>query len=50
MRKRKNQHVIPIDKGWAVKGEGNSKDTANTETKEEAIAIEEKLLRIKKLN
>lgn len=34
----KNQHVVPNkDGGWSVKGEGNSKNTANTNTKKEAI-------------
>ena len=36
----KNQHVVPNkDGGWSVKGEGNSKSTSNTETKQEAIDI-----------
>jgi len=34
----KNQHVVPgKNGGWNVKGEGNSKSTAHTETKQEAI-------------
>ena len=32
-----NQHVVPRGKGWAVKGEGNSRATAITNTKQEAI-------------
>ncbi len=37
MSTRKNQHVVPTIKGWAVMGEGNSRHTAKTETKDEAI-------------
>lgn len=33
----KNQHVTPHDDGWQVKGEGNSKATSVTRTKQEAI-------------
>jgi hypothetical protein len=36
---KKNQHVVPTKDGWGVKGEGNSKNTANTQTKKEAIDI-----------
>ena len=32
-----NQHVVPHGNGWAVKGEGNSRATAITNTKREAI-------------
>ncbi len=33
-----NQHVVPnADGGWQVKGEGNSKATINTDTKQEAV-------------
>ncbi|MDD6128024.1 MAG: DUF2188 domain-containing protein [Veillonellaceae bacterium] len=32
-----NQHVVPRGSGWAVKGEGNSRATAITSTKQEAI-------------
>lgn len=39
----KNQHVVPHDNGWAVKGENNSKPTAITKTKEEAINIARKI-------
>ncbi|HVT85387.1 MAG TPA: DUF2188 domain-containing protein [Chitinophagaceae bacterium] len=35
---KKNQHVVPgKNGGWNVKGEGNSKATTHTETKQEAI-------------
>jgi hypothetical protein len=36
---KKNQHVIPLGNGWAVKGEGNSRYTAITERKAEATTI-----------
>ena len=36
----KNQHVTPHpDGGWQVKGEGNSRATARTNTQREAIGI-----------
>lgn len=37
---KKNQHVVP-DKngGWNVKGAGNSKSTAHTDNKQDAIEI-----------
>ncbi|HBC3831474.1 TPA: DUF2188 domain-containing protein [Vibrio parahaemolyticus] len=33
----KNQHVVPHENGWAVKGEGNSKATSVHRTQKEAI-------------
>ncbi len=33
----KNQHIIPKDDGWAVKGAGNSKVTKTFETQKDAI-------------
>lgn len=35
----KNQHVVPAGDKWAVKGEGNSKNTRITQTQGEAIEI-----------
>ena len=35
----KNQHVVPHDGGWAVKGAGNSKATAVRSTQAEAINV-----------
>lgn len=35
---KKNQHVIPNEGIWQVKGEGNSKATKNFTTQKEAIA------------
>ncbi|MNO69017.1 hypothetical protein D3C76_598640 [compost metagenome] len=32
-----NQHVVPHENGWALKGEGNSKATVVTKTKQEVI-------------
>jgi hypothetical protein len=36
---KKNQHVVPAGNQWAVKGEGNSKNTRITQTQKEAIDI-----------
>ena len=36
---KKNQHVVPKDNQWAVKGEGNEKYTAIVDTQAEAIKI-----------
>lgn len=35
----KNQHVVPNGNNWAVKGEGNNKNTRITQTQKEAINI-----------
>jgi Uncharacterized protein conserved in bacteria (DUF2188) len=32
-----NQHVVPHDSGWAVRGEGNSRVTSTHDTQREAI-------------
>ena len=32
----KNQHVVKRPDGWAVRGEGNTKDTSHHRTQEEA--------------
>lgn len=39
MGKGKNQHVVPYNGDWAVKGAGNSKPTKIVETQREAIVI-----------
>lgn len=31
------QHVVPRDDGWAVRGEGNSRDTSHHRTQNDAI-------------
>lgn len=32
----KNQHVVKREEGWAVRGEGNSRDTSHHKTQEQA--------------
>ena len=34
---KKNQHVVKRGRGWAVKGEGNSRDTSRHSTQDQAI-------------
>lgn len=34
---KKNQHVVPKDGGWAVRGEGNSRASSTHETQKGAI-------------
>ncbi|WP_339948830.1 DUF2188 domain-containing protein [uncultured Albimonas sp.] len=34
----KNQHVVPHEKGWAVKGEGNARASSIHATQVEAIS------------
>lgn len=36
---KKNQHVVPFGKNWAVKGAGNSKATRIVQTQKEASTI-----------
>lgn len=36
---KRNQHVVPLGNGWAVKGEGNTKYTVITETKKDALSV-----------
>jgi hypothetical protein len=33
----KSQHVVKRTDGWAVRGEGNSRDTSHHETQQQAI-------------
>lgn len=33
----KNQHIVPHDKGWAVKGEGTDRASSLHQTQREAI-------------
>ena len=35
----KNQHVVPRDGNWAVRGEGNSKDTSTHQRQSDAIDV-----------
>lgn len=44
----KNQHVVPHEGGWAVKGAGNSKATKVTSTQKEAIHYAEEIARNQK--
>jgi len=37
MKNGKNQHVLPKKDKWAVRGEGNTRDTAVCDTKAEAM-------------
>jgi len=37
MNTKRNQHVVPHQNGWAVKGAGKSKATAVYETKQPAV-------------
>lgn len=45
LAKGKNQHVVPHQNGWAVKGEGNDKATKVTKTQTQAIEVAEKIAR-----
>lgn len=42
---KKNQHVVPNNDKWAIKGEGNSKYTKITQTQGEAIEIAREIAR-----
>ena len=35
----KNQHVVPADKGWGIRGEGNSRLTTVCDTQAEAVKV-----------
>lgn len=41
----KNQHVVPVDGQWGIKGEGNQKYTGLYDTQAEAIARARKISR-----
>ncbi len=45
---KKNQHVVPHKKGWAVKGEGNSKSTKITSTQKAAIKAAQEIAKNQK--
>lgn len=36
---KRNQHVVPLGNGWAVKGEGSKKFSVITETQKDAITV-----------
>ena len=42
---KKNQHVVPLGNGWAVKGEGNERFTVITETKKDAVEAAREIAR-----
>lgn len=42
---KKNQHVVPNNDKWAIKGEGNNKYTKITQTQKEAIEIAREIAR-----
>ncbi len=42
---KKNQHVVPLGNGWAVKGEGNTRFTVITETKKDAVETAREIAR-----
>jgi hypothetical protein len=42
---KKNQHVIPLGNGWAVKGDGNKNFTIITETQKDAITVAREIAR-----
>jgi hypothetical protein len=44
----KNQHVVPREDGWAVRGEGNTRDTAHRPTQQEAIDAAREIARNQK--
>ena len=41
----KNQHVVPRDGGWGVRGEGNSRLTSVSPTKEQAVDLAREIAR-----
>lgn len=41
----KNQHVVPHDGQWSVRGEGNQRVTVITRTQQEAIEIAREIAR-----
>lgn len=44
----KNQHVVPRDCQWAIRGSGNSKDTRRFQTQREAIREARKIAKRQK--
>ncbi len=48
MKSKKNQHVIPADEKWAVRGENNSRRTKITKSKSEAVEHARKIAKNKK--
>lgn len=42
---KKNQHVVPLGNGWAVKREGSKRFTVITETQKDAITVARQIAR-----
>ena len=42
---KRNQHVLPLGNGWAVKKEGSNKFTVITETKKDAVNVAREIAR-----
>lgn len=47
-KRAKSQHVVPRDGEWAVRGEGNSRDTRRFQTQGEAIEAAKEIAKNKK--
>ena len=45
---KKNQHVVPHGKDWAVKGAGNEKATKITDTQKQAIDVAKEIAKHQK--
>jgi hypothetical protein len=43
IKRSKSQHVVPRDGEWAVRGEGNAKDTKRFRTQKDAIDAAKKI-------
>ena len=48
MPSKRNQHVVPREDGWAVRGAGNSRDTRRFETQGDAIRVARRIARNQK--
>lgn len=44
----KNQHVVQLESGWAVKGEGDTRDTSHHSTQAEAAEAAREIARNQK--
>jgi uncharacterized protein YdaT len=45
---KKNQHVVPHNDGWGVKGAGNTRITKTAETQKQAIEIAKEIAKNQK--
>jgi hypothetical protein len=48
MAKRRNQHVVPKDGNWAVRGSGSSRATRVYKTQRDAITVAREIARNQK--